>query len=82
MQTLQWMYRPIEFMERCRQRYGPIFSIRLGAARNIVVVGDPAYAMDVLSGDPEIYESGQANLPFGDGPRARSPPSRSGHGRP
>jgi hypothetical protein len=23
-QTLEWMYRPIEFMERCRRRYGPI----------------------------------------------------------
>ena len=64
MQTSQWMFRPIEFMERCRERYGQIFSIRLGAARNIVVVGDPAYAMDVLSGDPEIYDSGQANLLF------------------
>jgi cytochrome P450 len=63
-QTSQWMFRPIEFMERCRQRYGSIFSIRLGAARDIVVVGDPAYAMDVLSGDPEIYDSGQANLLF------------------
>jgi cytochrome P450 family 135 len=63
-QTLQWMYRPIEFMERCRRKYGPIFSMRLGAAHNIVVVGDPAFAMDVLSGDPEIYESGQANLLF------------------
>jgi cytochrome P450 len=58
------MYRPIEFMERCRERYGPIFSIRLGSARDIVVVGDPAYAMDVLSGDPEIFDSGQANLLF------------------
>jgi cytochrome P450 len=58
------MYRPIEFMERCRERYGSIFSIRLGSARDIVVVGDPAYAMDVLSGDPEIFDSGQANLLF------------------
>jgi cytochrome P450 len=58
------MFKPIEFMERCRARYGPIFSIRLGAARDIVVVGDPAYAMDVLSGDPAIYDSGQANLLF------------------
>jgi cytochrome P450 len=64
MQTSQWMFRPIEFMDRCRERYGPIFSIRLGSARNIVVVGDPAYAMDVLSGDPEVYDSGQANLLF------------------
>jgi cytochrome P450 len=58
------MFRPMEFMDRCRERYGPIFSIQLGAARNIVVVGDPIYAMDVLSGDPEIYDSGQANLLF------------------
>jgi cytochrome P450 len=58
------MFKPIEFMERCSARYGPIFSIRLGAARDIVVVGDPAHAMDVLSGDPEIYDSGEANLLF------------------
>lgn len=63
-QTSRWMFKPIEFMERCRERYGPIFSIKLGSARDIVVVGDPAYAMDVLSGDPEIYDSGQANLLF------------------
>lgn len=63
-QTLQWMYRPIPFMERCRDRYGPIFSIRLGAARNIVVIGTPEHAMDVLAGDPKLYDSGQANLLF------------------
>jgi cytochrome P450 family 135 len=58
------MFRPIEFMEQCRRKYGPVFSIRLGAANNIVVVGDPAYAMDVLAGDPDIFDSGQANLLF------------------
>jgi cytochrome P450 family 135 len=63
-QAMQWMYRPIPFMERCREKYGPIFSIRLGAATGIVVVADPKFAMDVLSGDPKIYESGQANLLF------------------
>lgn len=63
-QAMQWMYKPIPFMERCRREYGPIFSIRLGAARNIAVIADPAHAMDVLAGDPEIYDSGQANLLF------------------
>ena len=58
------MFRPIEFMEQCRKRYGPVFSIQLGAAGGIVVVGDPAHAMDVLAGDREIYDSGQANLLF------------------
>jgi len=63
-QTMQWMYRPISFLDRCRERYGPVFSIRLGAARNIAVIGDPEEGMNVLAGNPEIYDSGQANLLF------------------
>ena len=63
-QTSRWMFRPIEFMEQCRERYGPVFSIRLGAAGNIIVVGDPAHAMKVLAGDRHVFDSGQANLLF------------------
>ena len=41
-QTLKWMYRPIDFMEQCRDRYGRIFSLRLGPASNVFVIADPA----------------------------------------
>jgi cytochrome P450 len=63
-QAQKWMFRPIPFMERCRQRYGPIFTIQLGAARDVVVVADPQGAREVLEGHPEVFHSGAANQLF------------------
>ncbi len=60
-QTLGWMYRPISLLERCRERYGPIFTLRLGPERNVVLVAEPDAARDVLSGDPDVYRAGDAN---------------------
>jgi cytochrome P450 len=60
-QTLEWMYRPIPFMERCRRRYGPIFSIRLGPGGRVVMIADPHIAKQVLTGDPEIFRAGDTN---------------------
>jgi cytochrome P450 family 135 len=63
-QMYRWMFRPIPFMESCRQRYGSMFTIRLGGSNEILVVADPAHAMDVLAGDPRVFDSGAANLLF------------------
>jgi len=60
-QTLQWMYRPVSFIERCRERYGSIFRVRLGPGGNTVVVADPEAARSVVAGDPAIYRAGDAN---------------------
>jgi cytochrome P450 len=55
------MYRPIPFIERCRERYGDVFTIRLGPQRNAVVVAEPAAARAVISGDPSVFRAGDAN---------------------
>jgi cytochrome P450 len=60
-QTSQWMFRPIEFMERCRKRYGPIFTIRLGPAQNVVMVGTPELAKQVMAGNPSVLRAGDTN---------------------
>src|SRR5215211_1759187 len=60
-QTLLWMYRPISFMERCRRRYGSVFSLRLGPGRNTVVIADPDAARRVVRGDPQVFRAGDAN---------------------
>jgi cytochrome P450 len=60
-QTLEWMYRPISFIEACRRRYGDIFSLRLGPGRNIVVVAEPTAARQVVRGDPDVFRAGDAN---------------------
>jgi cytochrome P450 len=60
-QTLEWMYRPIPFMEACRRRYGDIFSLRLGPGRNTVVIAEPTAARQVVRGDPSVFRAGDAN---------------------
>jgi cytochrome P450 family 135 len=65
-QTLRWMYRPIEFMEQCRRKYGPIFSLRLGPASNVFVIADPAAAKQVLTADPQHFRAGDTNGIFRD----------------
>jgi cytochrome P450 len=60
------MYRPIEFMEKCRRRYGPIFSLQLGPAARVIVVAEPRAAKQVLTADPEHFRAGDTNGIFRD----------------
>jgi cytochrome P450 family 135 len=42
-QTLRWAFRPLPFMQDCRERYGDSFSVRfLGFERPMVMISDPA----------------------------------------
>jgi cytochrome P450 family 135 len=43
MQTLRWAYRPLPFMQECREEFGDSFSVRfLGFERPMVLISDPA----------------------------------------
>ena len=54
------MRAPIPFMERCRRRYGPVFSLNLGPSP-VVMVAVPMAAKEILSGDPSCYRAGDTN---------------------
>ncbi len=42
MQTLRWTFRPLPFMQECRERYGDSFSLKfLGFERPMVLISDP-----------------------------------------
>ena len=42
-QTLRWAFRPLPFMQECRERFGDSFSLRfLGFERPMVLISDPA----------------------------------------
>src|ERR1700710_501827 len=42
-QTLRWAFRPLPFMQECRERYGDSFSLNfLGFERPMVLISDPA----------------------------------------
>lgn len=42
-QTLRWSFRPVPFMQQCRERFGDNFSVKfLGFERPMVMISDPA----------------------------------------
>jgi cytochrome P450 len=51
-QTLRWAFRPIPFMQECRERYGDSFSVRfLSFERPMVMISDPV-AIKALYTEP------------------------------
>jgi cytochrome P450 family 135 len=49
-QTLRWMFRPIEFMDQARERYGETFGVKfLGFKTPLYFTSDPAAAKAIYS---------------------------------
>lgn len=63
-QMRQWFSDPVAFMERNRERHGPVFSVKLGALKRCAFVADPDAAWQVLSGDPATFRMGPTNALF------------------
>jgi cytochrome P450 len=66
LQTLGWLSRPFQFVERARAKYGDTFTMHI-ARDTFVVLSDPADVKQVFTGDPAIFHAGASNiilLPF------------------
>jgi cytochrome P450 len=51
-QTLQWVFRPMSYMEECAKRYGDIFTLALGAKLDpLVLVSNPKALQQILTND-------------------------------
>ena len=61
LQTLGWIARPGPFMERCRDRYGDAFSLRMYNEGTWVMFSDPAAVKQIFTGSPKLLHSGEAN---------------------
>ena len=51
----------MEYMERCRQRYGDTFTFRIVHEGTWVFVSDPESVKQVFTGDPRLLRAGEAN---------------------
>lgn len=60
-QSMQWFRDPVRFMERGAERYGPLYSVRLGAMKRCTFVSDPRIAWKVLTASPELMRMGSTN---------------------
>ena len=60
-QTLEWMAHPLEYMEACAQRYGDIFTLRLGPVFTPqIFVSNPQAIQQIFTTDPKQLDSGEA----------------------
>ncbi len=61
LQGLGWGMRPLPFMERCQERYGNMFTLRIPQAGTWVFVSDPELVKQVFTGSPDVYCAGEGN---------------------
>jgi cytochrome P450 len=61
-QTLAWGVRPGPFMERCRARYGDMFTLRIAQEGHWVMLSDPEAVKQVFTGDPRLLHAGEGNV--------------------
>lgn len=62
-QSYEWGIRPVQFMEKCAERYGDLFTVRLPAAAGgtFVFVTRPDDVNQVLKTDAKIVHAGEGN---------------------
>jgi cytochrome P450 len=50
------------FLDKCRERYGDVFTIRLNTGRTSIIAGDPAIAKEVFQASPDDLHAGAGNV--------------------
>jgi cytochrome P450 len=58
-QTLAWWARPIPFLERCRSRYGPRFTIPLLGQPPFVMLSDPDEVKVLFTAPADVLHPGE-----------------------
>jgi cytochrome P450 len=59
LQLVGFWARPLAFMERCRERYGKRFTIRLPGAPPFVMLADPDEVKAVFTSPPDVLRPGE-----------------------
>jgi cytochrome P450 family 135 len=65
LQTLGWVRRPFAFMERCHERYGDMFTLRIAQEGTWVFLAHPDYVKQVFTAAPTVLHAGEGNRILG-----------------
>jgi len=55
LQLIQWITRPLEFMETCANRYGDCFTAKLGSSVTYVLFSNPQAIEQIFTADPKQF---------------------------
>ncbi len=61
LQTVGWVARTGPFLERCRDRFGDVFTLRIAQEGVWVMLADPEHVRQVFTGDPRVLHAGEGN---------------------
>jgi cytochrome P450 len=60
-QTIQWARDPLHYLDRARERFGPMWTSRLVGFPPLVHLSEPSAIQEVFTGDNDILHAGQSN---------------------
>lgn len=61
-QMIEWVFRPLEFMDACAQRYGDTFTVRVGINfAPVVFLSHPQAIQELFAADAKQLDAGRAN---------------------
>lgn len=64
-QTALLWRAPQRFLDTCRRRLGPVFTVRAEPFGTLVYVADPDLLREVFTGDPDVLRAGEGNSLLG-----------------
>ncbi len=56
-----WLIAEHDLLERCRRRFGDVFSLRMWPIGFVVVIAEPTLIKRVFTGDPDQLRAGEGN---------------------
>ena len=60
-QLLNWIFRPLDFLEECDRKYGDIFNLNLMGLPPFTAVSNPQGIEEILSVDAKKFDVGRSN---------------------
>lgn len=61
LQLMQWIADPLGYMETNAERYGDIFTTRLGKHKSIVFASHPQAIQEIFTAGPQQFDTGRVN---------------------
>lgn len=60
-QLIQWIVKPLQYLDECEKRYGDIFTVRLLGFPPLVFVANPQGIQEIFSADVKKFDVGRTN---------------------
>lgn len=64
LETIEWIMRPVEFLDARRERYGDAFTLFDGNNPPVVYLSHPQAIKEIFTANPNLFDSGRGNKQF------------------